>query len=130
MCPRESEPSLFDRVGRVPGVTRLIGRFYANVLNDPSLRPYFAGVELRKLQRMQFEFFSAALGGPTAYGGRSMQHAHQGRHITREHFQAFVEHLFETLQECDLTDEDRYAIIARINTYADDVFDTGSAPSE
>jgi hemoglobin len=130
MCPAESETSLFDRVGRVPGVTRLIGQFYANVLNDPTLRPYFASLELRKLQRMQFEFFCAALGGPTAYGGRSMQHAHQGKHISREHFQAFVEHLFVTLQEMDLTDEDRYAIIARINTYADDVFDAGSAPTE
>jgi hemoglobin len=130
MCPSESETSLFDRVGGAPGVTCLIGRFYTNVLDDPTLRPYFAGLELRKLQRMQFEFFCAALGGPSAYSGRTMQHAHQGRHITREHFQAFVEHLFATLQEFDLTDEDRYAIIARINTYADDVFDAGSAASE
>lgn len=130
MCPGESKPSLFDRVGRVPGVTRLIDRFYAIVLDDPTLRPYFDGVEMRKLQRMQFEFFSAALGGPTAYSGRTMQRAHQGRHITRKHFQAFVGHLFATLQEFDLTDDDRYAIIARINTYADDVFEAGSASSD
>lgn len=130
MNSTESEPSLFDRVGRVPGVTRLIDRFYENVLKDPTMRPYFQNVEMRKLRRMQFEFFSAALGGPTAYSGPSMHYAHQGRHITREHFQTFVEHLFTTLQECDLSDEDRYAIIARINTYADDVFEGSTAPTE
>ena len=52
MCPSESKPSLFDRVGRVPGVTRLINRFYAIVHGDPTLRPHFEGVEMRKLQRM------------------------------------------------------------------------------
>jgi hemoglobin len=105
-------------------------RLHANVPKAPTVRLYFEGVEMRKLQRMQFEFFSAALGGPTAHSGRTMQRTHQGRHIAREHFQSLVEHLFTTLQEFDLTGDDRYAITARINTYADDVFEAGSAPSE
>lgn len=130
MNPVVSATSLFDRVGGVPGITRLVDRFYARVLADPTLGPYFEGVEMHKLRRMQFEFFSTAIGGPTGYSGRTMQHAHQGRRITHEHFQAFVEHLFETLKDCFLTDEDRYDIIARINTYADDVLGNTSAPTE
>ena len=125
MNPAGSEPNLFDRIGGVAGVTRMISEFYARVLDDPKLRPYFDGVPMHKLRHMQFEFFSAALGGPAPYTGRTVQHAHQGRGITREHFQAFVEHLFETLKEYDLTDDQRYVIIARINTYADDVIGVG-----
>lgn len=125
-----SEISLFDRIGGVPGVTRMIGEFYTRVLDDPIMRPYFKGVEMHKLRLMQFEFFSAALGGPTAYGGRTMQHAHQGLHIPREHFQRFVEHLFETLKDYALSDEDRFAIVSRINTYADDVIGNTGAPSD
>lgn len=125
-----SPEDLFDRLGGAPGVMRMIDRFYARVLADAALRPYFEDVQMHKLQRMQFEFFSAALGGPTAYSGRTVQHAHQGRRIPREHFQAFVEHLFETLKDSGLSDDDRYTIIARINTYADDVIGNGSAPSE
>lgn len=121
---------LFDRIGGVPGVMRMIDRFYANVLADPALRPYFEDVEMYKLQRMQYEFFTAALGGPTAYSGRTVQHAHQGQHITRAHFQAFVEHLFAALKDCNLTDDDRYEIIARINIYADDVIGNSAAPTE
>ncbi len=130
MKQTEPEVSLFERLGGTPGVNRLIGQFYRNVFADPTLRPYFEGVELDKLQRMQAEFFSTALGGPSAYSGRLMQHAHQGLHIRPEQFQAFVGHLFETLKEHELTEDERYAIISRINTSADDVFSSGTAPTE
>ena len=130
MTRTEKELTLFDRMGGVPGVVRVIDRFYARVLADPNIRPFFDDVEMHKLRHMQLEFFSAALGGPTAYSGRTVHHAHQGRRITREHFQAFVEHLFETLKDCSLSEDDRYAIIARINTYADDVIAGGAAQSE
>ena len=63
------------------------------------------------------------------YTGRPVIHAHQGRRITRQHFQAFVEHLFETLADYQLGEDDRYAIIARINTYADDVIGSGTGPA-
>lgn len=125
MISVKSTLSLFERVGGAEGVEQLVERFYTRVLGDPQLRPYFDNVAMDKLRRMQFEFFSAALGGPIRYGGRPVIHAHQGRGITRQHFQAFVEHLFETMKDYALDDGERYAIIARINTYADDVINRG-----
>ena len=130
MSPTESEPSLFVRIGGVPGLTRMVPRFYARVLADPALRPHFEGVPLDKLYNMQIEFFSAALDGPTRYSGRTLHHAHQGRGISREHFQAFLQHLFEALKDFSLSDDQRYAVIARINTYSDDVISNSSAPSD
>ena len=117
--------SLYDRVGGETGVEQLVEHFYTRVLGDPALRPYFDNVAMDKLRRMQFEFFSAALDGPIRYSGRPIIHAHQGHGIRREHFQAFVEHLFETLKDYRLDDDERYAIIARINIYADDVINYG-----
>jgi hemoglobin len=125
MTTLDVRASLFDRIGGTNAVRGMVDRFYASVLADQELKPYFESVEMDKLRRMQFEFFSAALGGPIRYSGRTVIHAHQGRHIRREHFQAFVEHLFETLKHYSLDDADRYAIIARINTYADDVIGSG-----
>lgn len=117
--------TLYDRIGGAPAIEQLVGRFYWRVLGDPLLQAYFDRVAMDKLRRMQFEFFAAALGGPVRYSGRPVIHAHQGHGITREAFQAFVEHLFATLRDHDLDDDDRYAIIARINTYADDVINFG-----
>jgi len=130
MSPAESETKLFVRIGGVHGLTSLVRQFYARVLADRALRPYFKGVPLDKLYSMQLEFFSAALDGPTVYSGRTLHYAHQGRGISREHFQGFVEHLFETLKDYPLTDEDRYAVIARINTYVDDVVGSSAAASD
>jgi len=120
--------SLYDRIGGADAIRNLVATFYSKVIADPSLRPFFDHVGLNKLRRMQVEFFSAALDGPIHYTGRPVIHAHHGLHITRQHFQAFVEHLFETLARYPLSEDDRYAIISRINTYADDVIGTGTGP--
>jgi hemoglobin len=129
MNPTDS-PTLFDRIGGAAGVVGMVDRFYARVLADANLSPFFRGVAMEKLRQMQFEFFSVALDGPVHYSGRPVIHAHQGRNISREHFQAFVEHLFETLKNYALTDDECYAIIARINTYADEVISVGVGLSD
>ncbi len=84
--------SLYDRIGGAQGVVNLVDRFYARVIADPDLLPYFDHVALDKLRHMQVEFFTAALDGPLHYTGTPIVHAHQGRGIKRQHFQAFVEH--------------------------------------
>ena len=121
MSGANSRLSQFERLGGVAGITRLVARFYDKVLADPALSPYFEDVALEKVRRMQFEFFSAALGAPMRYTGRSIMEAHDGRRITREHFQAFAGHLSDALKEHFLSDDERAAIIARIDDYIDDV---------
>ena len=130
MNSANSAMSLYDRIGGASGVASLVDAFYMRVIADPELRPYFDHVPLDKLRRMQVEFFSAALDGPTRFTGTPVIHAHQGRRITRQHFQAFVEHLFATLADLSLDENDRYEIISRINTYADDVVGSGSGPPD
>jgi len=125
MSSANSAESLYDRIGGAEGVAAMVDRFYARVIADPELRPYFDHVALDHLRRMQIELFSAALGGPTLFTGRTVIHAHQGLHITRLHFQSFVAHLFATLADLALREDERYAIISRINTYADDVLGSG-----
>src|SRR5512143_3409563 len=97
MNTTKPEVTLYDRIGGAEAVSAMVGSFYEKVIADPDLKPYFDHVAMDKLRRMQTEFFSAALDGPVTYTGRPVIHAHQGQHITRKHFQAFVEHLFETL---------------------------------
>ncbi len=121
----DPNPSLYDRVGGADGVERLIDAFYTEVLADAQLAPFFRDAEVPKLKAMQREFFAAALDGPSSYTGRPLAHAHHGRGIKPSHIGAFVHHLFTTLEGFDLTEAERDAIIARINTYADEI--TGGA---
>ncbi|MBL6751258.1 MAG: group 1 truncated hemoglobin [Nevskia sp.] len=113
--------SLYERIGGAPAVNAMVQAFYSRVLADPSLAPYFKGVAIDKLQRMQTEFFSAALGGPVKYTGRPIIHAHQHLHITLADYQRFVKYLFETLAQYRLSDQECYEVVGRINLYTNEV---------
>lgn len=118
--------TLYERIGGAEVVRKLIDQFYERVVGDPELAPYFKHAPMDKLRHMQFEFFAAALDGPVHYTGRPILHAHQGHHITLAAYQRFVHHLFETLDACHLSEQERYEIVSRLNAYTDDVVSAGT----
>lgn len=113
--------TLYDRVGGKSGIAVLVDSFYEKVLEDDSLRDFFSGVSMDHLKKMQAEFFSIALGGPSEYSDIKLAHAHQGKNINTQHFNRFVGILFSTLSELDMTEEERYRMISKINTFVDDI---------
>ncbi|MFG0333362.1 MAG: group 1 truncated hemoglobin [Maioricimonas sp. JB049] len=123
----ENGRTLYDQIGGAGILARLIDEFYDHVLADPELAPFFAETSMEKQRRMQREFFAAALGGPQMMSDIDLAYAHHGRGITPEHFNRFVQHLLETLQELEISDHDVDEIIRRISTYVDDI--TGDAPA-
>ena len=124
----DKQQTLFERVGGEQAISDLIHEFYDRVLADLELKPFFKDVSVDKLRRMQREFFSAALDGPISYTGRPLSHVHHGRGITKHHFALYVGHLIDTLEGRGINEQDVQAIIARINTYAEEITgDIGSA---
>ncbi len=113
--------ALFDRVGGEDGVDRMVEAFYARVLADAELAPFFADASMEVLRRMQREFFAAALDGPIRYTGRPLSEVHAGRGIRVRHLARFVDHLLATLRDQGIDEDDTYEIISRINTYADEI---------
>lgn len=118
--------SLYERLGGEAAILALVDAFYARVLNDPELAPFFAAVPLDRLRRMQHEFFCAALGGPLEYSGRSIALVHFGRGIERRHFARFVGHLLATLRDRGLEEADADAVIRKISAYAPEVIGEGT----
>jgi len=89
--------SLFDQIGGSPAVSAAVEDFYRRVLADPTLQPYFANIDMDRLEAHQRSFLAAAMGGPSQYRGRSMADAHAGLEITDTDFDTVVGHLVETL---------------------------------
>jgi hemoglobin len=121
----DQEKTLYDRVGGAPGVRTLVTKFYDLVLEDKQLQPFFVETPMAKLRAMQFELFSAALGGPIAYTGQPLHEVHFGRGIGKQHLAIFLDYLFTTLNDMKLDEKDVHAVISRINTYSDSI--TGSS---
>lgn len=115
------QPSLYARVGGAQRVHEMVEGFYQRVFADEELRPFFEGVDLKKLRAMQREFFSVALGGPVTYFGKPLAYAHRGRGIERRHLQRFTEHLIATVQELGLSERDFSDVIDRINAISSDI---------
>lgn len=119
-----SAPSLYDRLGGADAIDTLIPAFYTRVLADTELAPFFRHTSLEALHGMQRQFFSMALGGPVTYTGRSLSAAHHGRGITSHHFARFANHLLETLRDLGVSEPEADEVIARIDTYANEITGT------
>lgn len=117
--------TLYERIGGRPVVEDAVGRFYDRVFADPHLAPFFRGVTLTKLRKMQVELFTAALDGPATYSDQALHDAHAGRGIGDRQVSQFLEHLLATLLEVGLDPEDAGQVVHRIAMLAPDV--TGEA---
>jgi len=82
---RETEaprsPTLIERMGGAEAASGLlipaVEIFYAKLLADPTLAPYFEGVDTTILMRKQVEFLAYVFGGPKAYTGKGIAEAHE-----------------------------------------------------
>lgn len=89
--------SIYDNIGGAAAVSAAVDDFYARVLADPALAPFFSGTDMQRLKAHQRSFIAAALGGPEVFAGRDMTTAHAGLGITEAHFDSVVAHLVDTL---------------------------------
>ena len=110
---------LFDRLGGAEAVKQIVDGMYQRVLSDPELSPFFEGVELDRLRKMQYEFIASALGGPVTYGGTELQAVHRGRGITQKHFAKFVGHMATAMEQQGASKHDVDEMLGRLAMYRD-----------
>lgn len=89
--------SIYDSIGGDPAVRAAVDDFYARILADARLAPFFTGTDLQRLKAHQRAFIAAAIGGPEVFGGRDMASAHAGLGIGDGDFDVVVGHLVGTL---------------------------------
>jgi len=114
---------LYDLLGddRKP-MRAVTAAFYARVLADDLLAPYFAGVDIDRQAGMLAEFLAMAFGGPHAYSGRDLSAAHAHlTGLTDEHFDRVVSYLAQTLRDRGVSDDDIATVAAVAETLRDDV---------
>lgn len=97
--------TIYDSIGGADAVRAAVDDFYARVLADPTLAPYFTGTDMARLKSHQRAFIAAAIGGPEIFAGRDMASAHAGRGITDADFDAVVAHLAGTLAGLGVPEE-------------------------
>jgi hemoglobin len=106
--------TIYDQIGGRESVAAAVDIFYARVLDDSLLAPWFAGTDMRRQKAHMRAFLAVALGGADLYRGRDMGAAHAGLGVTDEAFDRVVSHLVATLTELSVPLELIEAIGAKI----------------
>ena len=95
-----ADTSLYQRLGGYDVIAAFTDQWLGRVLGDPLLSPYFRGMSndtKGRARQLIVDFIAASTGGPTIYTGRDMKTLHDGLGISREEYDALLQHAAATL---------------------------------
>lgn len=92
--------SLYERLGRFDGLTRIVHDVMAAHLANPVVRPRFEAVkDMDHAKKMAVEFFCAGCGGPEAYTGRDLLVTHKGMNVSEQEYMAAMDDILGALEK-------------------------------
>jgi hemoglobin len=113
-------PSLYERLGRRPGIDSVVHTFVGNIGRDKRINVRFMFVDLDLLQTHLTDQICAAAGGPCTYAGRAMKPLHAPMHVRVAEFDAMGEDLVAALKTHAVPERETQELLAIIvSTRAD-----------
>jgi hemoglobin len=105
-------PTLFEWMGGMPALRRLMEAFYVRVPQDPVLAPLFAHMSPDHVDHVT-RFVAEVLGGPKTYsaglgGHPAMARKHVGKRISEEQRQRWMQLLLRCADECGVPDDPEF----------------------
>lgn len=105
--------SLYERLGRFDGITRIVNDVMDAHLANPAVRTRFEAVkDLDHAKKMAVEFFCAGCGGPEPYTGRDLLVAHKGMNISEQEYLAVMDDILAALEKNDIDPATRGEVTA------------------
>ncbi len=92
--------TLYEQLGGEPAIVAALDHFYARVLKDPELAPFFDGIDVKAMNEKQKVFLAMAFGGPQAYDGPGLNAVHasaRAKGLDDRLFDKFLGHFKATL---------------------------------
>lgn len=119
-------PSLYDRLGRRPGIDAVMHTFVGNVGRDKRINVRFMFVDLDLLQSHLTDQVCAASGGPCPYTGRAMKPLHAPMHVRAAEFDAMGEDLVAALKTHGVPERETQELLAIIASTRADIVEPES----
>ncbi len=105
--------SLYERLGRREGITRITADLMKNHLANPLVKMRYENSEdLARVERRAVEFFCAGTGGPETYTGQDMVATHKGMNISEQEFMSVIDDAMDALQKNAIDDATRNEVLA------------------
>ena len=87
--------SLFERIGGLPVLTKIVDEFIDEVVHSPRTKRSFDGIRVKTLKATVVAQLCKLTGGGCVYEGETMLNAHRDAKISEAEFDAFVD-IFRT----------------------------------
>ena len=119
-------PSLYDRLGRRPGIDVVMHTFVGNIGRDKRINVRFMFVDMDVLQSQLTDQICAASGGPCVYSGRAMKPLHAPMHVRAAEFDAMGEDLIAALKANNVPERETQELLAIIVSTRSDIVEPES----
>jgi hemoglobin len=116
-------PSLYERLGRRPGIDSVMHTFVANIGRDKRVNVRFLFVDMDVLQAHLTDQICAASGGPCTYTGRAMKPLHAPMRVRGAEFDALGEDLVAALKTHLVPERETKELLAIVVSTRDDIVD-------
>ncbi len=104
--------TLYERLGRREGITRITADLMKNHLANPLVKTrYENSKDLERVERRAVEFFCAGTGGPEAYSGQDMVATHKGMNISEQEFMSVIDDAMDALQKNAIDEATRNEVL-------------------
>ena len=105
--------TLYDRLGRREGITRITRELMKNHLANPLVKTrYENSPDLDRVETRAIEFFCAGTGGPESYSGKDMLATHKGMNISEQEFITVIDDAMDALEKCGVEPATRNEVLA------------------
>lgn len=105
--------TLYDRLGRREGITRITRELMKNHLANPLVKTrYENSPDLERVETRVVEFFCAGAGGPESYSGKDMLATHKGMNVSEQEFITVIDDAMDALEKCGVEPATRNEVLA------------------
>ena len=105
--------TLYDRLGRRDGITRVTRELIKNHLANPLVSVRYSQIkDMDRVERNVIDFFCAGSGGPETYAGKDMLSTHRGMNVSEQEFVSVVDDAMAALQTCGVDGPVRNEVLA------------------
>ncbi len=109
----QTTASLYERLGRREGITRITADLMKNHLANPLVKTrYENSKDLARVERRVIEFFCAGSGGPETYSGQDMVSTHRGMNVSEQEFISVIDDAMAALEKNDIDVTTRNDVLA------------------
>ena len=108
--------TIFERLGGFSTVRRMVSAFYDQVVESPTVKHHFEGVDMRRLVDHQTKFVASLMGGPVSYTDDALRRVHTQMRISDPEFDEVAELLKETLEDFDVPEAEILEIMSALES--------------